>query len=152
MAAALIYNLDKDALGNPCYGQFWQGFKIDFSKYNTVTIGDWIFGGKVKTGWLITDSYFRMPTVSTSAGTVDIGFGAAGQSDIVSAADISTDLSTWTRGTITTDGAAELEITADEHLVITVDTAVATDGVLEVMFKCMVSVDDNEPPDANIDD
>jgi len=150
--AALLYNLDHMAGGNPCPGTFWMSFKIDFSEYPTLATGDSIRCGKVRDGWLITDSYYRMPVASTSTGTVDIGFGAAGQVDIATAVDLDGSLLTWTRGTITVDGAAELEITADEHLVLTVDTAVATDGVLEVLYQVMASPDQNEPADANIDD
>lgn len=150
--AALLYNLDHMADGNPCFGTFWMGFTINFADYPTLATGDSIRCGKVRDGWLITDSYYRMPTASTSAGTVDIGFGAAGQQDIAAAVDLDGSLLTWTRGTITTDGAAELEITADEHLVLTVDTAVATDGVLEIMYKVMAGKTENEPADANIDD
>jgi hypothetical protein len=145
MAAALIHSLDHESYGNVCYGSFWMGFKIDFSKYPTTTIGDWIFGGKVADGWLVRDSWYRMPTASTSVGTVDIGFGAAGQSDIASAVDLDGSLLTWTQGTITSVGNAELEITANEHFVLTVDTAVATDGVLEVMYLVMAGIDENTP-------
>jgi hypothetical protein len=150
--AALLGNLDHMAYGNPCYGSFWQGFKINFSEYPTLAVGDSYRCGKVRDGWLIRDSWYRMPTASTSTGTVDIGFGAAGQVDIASAVDLDGSLLTWTQGTITSVGNAELEITADEHLVLTVDTAVATDGVLEIMFLVMAGITENEPADANIDD
>lgn len=150
--AALLYNLDHKASGNPCFGEFWMGFKINFSEYPTNAVGDSIRCGKVRDGWVIKDSWYRMPVASTSTGTVDIGFGAAGQTDIAATVDLDGALTGWTRGTITTDGNAELEITADEHLVLTVDTAVATDGVLEIMYQVMAGVTENEPADANIDD
>ena len=146
----MLYNLDHKAGGNPKAGSFWMFARVDFSEYPTLATGDSIRIGKVKDGWIIMNSYWRMPTASTSTGTADIGFGAAGQSDIVSAADLSGANTDWTAGTIT--GGAELNITADEHLVITVDTAVATDGILEVMYEVVAYPSDTEPADANIDD
>jgi len=150
--AAMLYNLDHLAGGNPKTGSFWMTARINFSDYPTVTVGDSIRIGKVKDGWLIRDSWYRMPTASTSTGTVDIGFGAAGQIDIASAVDLDGSLLTWTQGTIQGDGGVELEITADEHLVLTVDTAVATDGILEVMYEVIAFTNENAPADANIDD
>lgn len=149
--AALLYNLDHKAGGNPKAGSFWMFARVDFSEYPTLATGDSIRIGKVKDGWIIMNSYWRMPTASTSTGTADIGFGAAGQVDIVTAADLDGGNTDWTVGTIT--GGTELNITAsNEHLVITVDAAVATDGILEVMYEVVAYPSDTEPADANIDD
>jgi hypothetical protein len=151
--ATMLQNLDHMAYGNPKFGSFWMGFKIDFAEYPTEATGDSYRCGKVRDGWLIRDCWYRMPTASSqTSSTIDIGFGAAGQSDIASAVDANGSLLTWTQGTITSVASAELEITADEHLVLTVDAEVISSGVLEVMYLVMAGIDENEPADANIDD
>jgi hypothetical protein len=152
---ALTKNIDERLFGNPRPGCVMFYAKFDWSaeeELRAAAVGDHIFAGKVKDGWVIMDSWYRMPTASTSLGTIDIGFGAAGQTDIAAAVDADGALTAWTHGTIKRDGGAELEITADEHLVITVDTAVVNDGVLEVMFEAMIAPGLDEPADANIDD
>lgn len=151
--ATMLKNLDHTAFGNPKFGNFWMGFKINFAEYPTGAVGDSYRIGKVRDGWLITESYWRMPTPSTQAtSTIDVGFGAAGQTDIVSAINADGSYTGWQDGSILQNGGANLEIAADEHVVVTVDAAAIGDGILEVMFNVVAGISENEPADANIDD
>ena len=57
-------------------GLFYMYVKIDFAKQNIDDAHDYKIG-RIADGWLILGSFFRMPTDSTSAGTIDIGTTAS---------------------------------------------------------------------------
>lgn len=114
-----------------CSGQFYIYCKIDFSKTSLATANDYRIA-RVGKGWLYKASYFRMPTDSTSLGTVDVGTTQSG-TDLDSAIDVDAGSQTaWTAMTPT--DAVPVEQAADGYIYVEANSAAISDGVLELMI------------------
>jgi hypothetical protein len=114
-----------------CSGQFYIYCKIDFAKTSLATANDYKIA-RVGANWLYKASYFRMPTDSTSAGTVDVGTTASA-TDLDSAIDVDAGSQTaWTAMTPT--DSAPVEQSADGYIYAEANAAAIEDGVLELMI------------------
>ena len=115
--------------------------KIDFSDRN-LAANDTLELMPIKDGWIITDSYYRFSTASTSTGTADLGTSSGGQ-EIAAAVDVDGALTAWTVGTITEEGAAVAEVTADGHIFYECLTQPITDGIFELMIEVIIAPGDD---------
>ena len=117
-------------------GLFYIYLKVDFSKCNISTANDYKIG-RVADGWLFLGSFFRMPTDSTSAGTIDIGTTQSG-TDLDATIDVDAGSQAgWTAMTPTY--AAPVEVAADGYMWLEANAAAINDGVLEMMFVVMAA-------------
>lgn len=115
--------------------------KIDFSD-RTMVAADTLELMPIKDGWIITDSYYRFSTASTSTGTADLGTAAGGQ-QIAAAVDVDGALTAWTVGTITEEGAAVSEVTADGFIYFECLGQPITDGIFELMIEVIIAPGDD---------
>jgi len=117
-------------------GLFYIYMKVDFSKTNIATANDYRIA-RIADGWLFLGSFFRMPTDSTSTGTIDIGTTQSG-TDLDSAIDVDAGSQTsWTAMTPTY--ASPVEVAADGYMYLEANSAAVNDGVLEMMFVVMAA-------------
>ncbi len=140
---AITNLIHKNNLGTPCPGEFYIYSKIDFSKTPMSAVGDDFKLSAIKDGWLIKDSYFRMLTASTSAGTVDVGTAQNG-TELDTAIDVDGANTAW--AAMTPTNASPVEVTADGFIWLDCNTAAIEDGILELMFCIMAAPGDDEPP------
>jgi hypothetical protein len=135
----------------PKTGSFILYCRLDFAKQN-MAANDVCRLAKLKAGWIIRDSYYRMPgTASTSTATMDLGTTADGTGQEI-AAGIDLDAignAVWNQGVIDCDGTTE-SVDADSYLTAECLGAAASTGVLEVMLEILAAPVDTEPADADI--
>jgi hypothetical protein len=134
---------------NPKPGIFPLYVKIDFSKQPMgTTAGDYFVLAKILHNWIVLDSYWKIPTDSTDAVTVDIGttYNGSGQ-EIVAGADLDAGTqTTWTQGAVKS-GAIDIHA-KDTYLTVEVIEAVGiTTGVLEILLLVAAGVDESAPAD-----
>jgi hypothetical protein len=130
MAIVDIRNrVDLQGLDKP--GIHYVYMKIDFSKTSLATANDYRVA-RVGAGYLYLGCFFRMPTDSTSEGTLDVGTTQSGV-DLDSAIDVDAGSQTsWQAMTPTY--AAPVEQAADGYIWIEANTNPINDGVIEFMF------------------
>jgi len=117
-------------------GLFYIYMKVDFTKCNISTANDYRIA-RIADGWLFLGSFFRMPTDSTSAGTIDIGTTQSG-TDLDSAIDVDAGSQTsWT--TMTPTYAAPVEVASDGYMWLEANAAAVNNGVLEMMMVVMAA-------------
>jgi len=146
MAITSIFN--KTEMGDSKPGLFYIYSKVDFAKYPMAAIGDDFKLAGTKDGWLFLGAFFRMLTVSTSAGTVDVGTAQDGV-ELDTAIDVSGANTAW--AAMTPTYAAPVEVTADGHIWLDCNTAAIEDGVLELMFIVMAAPGDDESPSSAVE-
>lgn len=139
---ATTTDLRSEGMGTPGPGLFYLYAKVDFTEHPMAAASDDHKILAVQDGWIIVDSWYRMPTASTSTGTIDIGTAQNG-TEIAAAVDADGALTAWTQGTPQYDGGAEVEITADGSIWLDCNTAAITDGVLEVLLLCVAAPGDD---------
>ncbi len=125
----------QEVVGNSATGLFYIYASIDFSEHNTAAANDDIKIARTRDGWLFLGAFFRMPTDSTSAATVDVGTAQNGV-ELDTAIDLDAGTQTgWTAMTPTY--ASPVEVTSDGYIWLDINTAACTDGVLQMMFIVM---------------
>ena len=140
-------HIEHEAMVNPKPGIFPLYCKIDFKKHPLAASGDYLVVAKTLTNWIILDSFYKMPTDSTSTTLLDIGFDYDGSGhDVVDGIDADAgSQSGWTQGTIKS-GAIKIE-DADSYLCVEAETAAISDGILEILLLVAAGVDESEPAD-----
>lgn len=133
-------DLTHKAMGNPRSGLFTLYQRIDFSKHPMSAVGDDFKIFETKDSWLIVDSRGRMPTASTSTGTIDIGTTQNG-TDIDAAIDADGALTAWFAGDALNAAAVAC---ADGNIWLDCNTAAITDGVLEVFLTVLAPPNDDD--------
>jgi hypothetical protein len=124
-------------------GNFKPGYNCIYAKFDAtdqnLAANDVVRLAKLPDNAILTHSFYRMPTTSTSTATVDLGttYDGSGQ-EIAAGWDIDSALPEWTVGVIrpdTSDGNFDaIEITdADSYLTFEALGAAISDGVFEVM-------------------
>ena len=140
---AITNFIHKNNGGTPSPGEFYLYKKVDFSEDPMAAVGDDFKLAGTKDGWLIKDSYFRMPVASTSAGTVDVGTAQDG-TELDTAIDVDGANTAW--AAMTPTNAVPVEVTADGFIWLDCNTAAIEDGVIEFMFCIMAAPGDDVPP------
>ena len=136
------FDLTHKAMGNPKSGLFTLYTKIDFSKdVSLAAAEDNIKIFETNAGWLIVDSRHRMPTASTSAGTIDVGTAESGN-NIDSDIDADAGLTAWTASDALNAAAVAC---ADGHIWVEAIAAAITDGILEVFLTILAPPNDDDP-------
>lgn len=141
-------HVEHKAMVKPRAGIFPLYVKIDFSTpaHKLAAAADYLVVAKLLKNWIILDSYYKMPTASTSAATIDIGttYDGSGQ-EVAAGVDISTGLTGWTQGSLLS-GALEI-VDADSYLTVEALSAAISDGVLEILLLVAAGMDESEPAD-----
>jgi hypothetical protein len=140
-------HIEHKAQINPKPGVFPLYVKVDFSVDSLAAAGDYLVVAKLLKNWILLDSYWKFPTDSTAAATIDIGttYDGSGQ-EVVAGADTDVGSQTeWTQGTIKS-GALEI-VDADSYLTVEGLGVAIGDGVLEILLLVATGVDESEPAD-----
>ncbi len=131
-------------------GSFKPGFNMLYNKFSfteqNLTTSDEVRLAKIPDNAILYESWYRMPTVSTSTSTCDLSTTYTAGTDIASNVDVDSDLSEWTQGSIQTDAGAEEITDADSYLLLHSDGAI-TDGVIEVALVFIMFPSDTTPMD-----
>jgi hypothetical protein len=139
------FHLEHKAQVNPQPGIFPLYVKVDFKK-DPLGSGDYHVLAKTLINWVILDSFWKMPTASTSATVLDIGFDYDGSGhDVLDGGDASGANTTWTQGAYLS-GALKIE-TVDSYLTVEAETAAISDGILEILLLVAAGVDESAPAD-----
>jgi hypothetical protein len=126
--------------GNIQPGSNWIYLELDFTKHNGA-IGDVFRLYKLKNGWIVNDSYYKVQEALTTNGDLDIGYSATGATNIV---DLNTHAAgAWVRGSDTP--AAQQIFTANEYVTVTPQTANISSGKVAVLLQVIAPHDLAEP-------
>ena len=139
-------HLEHMAMVNPKPGIFPLYCKVDFSKHPLAAAADYLVLAKILDKWIVLDSFWKLPTASTSVATMDIGttYDGSGQ-EVVAGADISGANTGWTQGAVLS-GAIDIHA-KDTYLTCEALSAAVSDGILEVLLIVASGVDESEPAD-----
>jgi len=133
--------------GNPKFGTFWMYARLDFRVHNAAQ-NDVFNLLKLRNGWVVQNSYWKIVVGSASGADWEIGYSGA-TTDIV-------DLSTTTTATDGTQGsetpASPYRVTADKYLQVVVGDAAESAGVLDVAVEIFAGPEYGNAADMNIDD
>lgn len=145
------YDKTQLSQGNVTSGVFNIYVKVNFNE-NNMAANDIFKLAKLKAGWTILYSFYRMPgTASTSTATMDLGTTKNGTGQEV-AAGVDLDSignAIWNSGTI--NGHDTLEhVDADSYLTMEALGSTVSDGTLEVWLICAASPADSSPADMDI--
>jgi len=119
--------------------------KVDFSEFNQEN-NDEIWLAKIPNNAILYESWYRMPTASTSTSTLDISTTYTAGTDIASNVDVDALGAEWVQGSIQTDGGAEEITDADSYLQVGADGDIV-DGVLEVALIFIMFPSNTTPMD-----
>jgi len=139
-------HLEHKAMVNPKAGVFPLYVKVDFAQHPLAAATDYHVLAKLLKNWIILDSFWKLPTATASAATMDIGtiYDGSGQ-DIVAGADISGAYTLWQQGAKLP---GTIQITdADSYLTCEAVGAAVGDGTLEILLLIATGVDESEPAD-----
>jgi len=151
---ALNYYMPKETGGPPKLGSFWKHYKFNVDEIRkgafqgaAIPASTDFKLGKLRGGWVIRDSYIKIPTASNASVTYNIGITEAG-TEIAAAID-ATDTTTyadWVQGTIDpNDSTQSLALATEDHyLWLMIDSAAISTGELEVMLEIVAGADDND--------
>ena len=126
-------------------GSFWLFAEVDFKKYPALA-NDIYNILKIKAGWIIRESYYRIKLGSDL--TADWEIGLAGGTEIKDVSDTSTTSTAWAAGSYTS--AAPYLNASDQYITVQVTSAAETKGCLQVMLEIIAAPDNAEPVDADI--
>jgi len=150
---ALNYNMPVMTGKSGRLGSFWLHFVFDVPKIREsafsigIPINTDFKLGKLNDGWVVRDSYIKIPEASDASVTYDLGFTEAG-TDICTGVD-ATDTTTyvdWVQMTIDPDTqpVSLARATATHYLWLKVGVAAQYKGKLEVLLECIAGADDNK--------
>jgi hypothetical protein len=133
-------DLSRMAGGSPKPGAFWLNAELNFREHNA-TANDIFRIMKLRDGWIIRDSYWRIVQVGTSG--TDWHIGKHDDTDSIIAITDPTSATDWAQGSYTP--AATWTPNDDEFVEIKVVAAAETQGILRVMIEIVAGQDQNEP-------
>jgi hypothetical protein len=133
--------------GNPRPGDFWLHATLDFQKNNAAE-NDVFRVLKLKQGWLVSNSFYKVKKAGTSGTDWEVGYNGA-TTDIVDITD-PTATTEWTQGS--EEPSSPYQVTADKYIEVKVTSGPETSGVLMLMFNIVAGIDEGLMPDMNIDD
>lgn len=122
-------------------GSFWLKARLDFQKHNAAS-GDIFRIMKLRQGWILRDSYFKVEKGGTSGTDWEIGYSGA-TTDITDISD-PTSATEWAQGS-EHPGAQTYPFTSDKYVEVVVADGPETSGVLLVMAQVVAGFDEAEP-------
>jgi hypothetical protein len=135
------YNIASKSMGNNKPGKFMVFAELDFAKHNAAA-NDIFRLIKLKNGWIVTDSYYKVKSVGTSGTDWEVGVKDA-TTGIVDITD-PTSTTAWAQGAYQQDGAAEFVPAEDEYIEVKVTAGAETIGKLLVAVEIFAGIDESE--------
>jgi len=133
-------DLSRLAGGSPKPGAFWLNAELNFREHNAEA-NDIFRIMKLRDGWIIRDSYWRIIEIGTSGTDWEIG-KHDGTTSIVDITDPTTKTD-WAQGSYTP--AATWVPNDDEFVEVKVTAAAETIGIVRVMIEVVAGIGQNEP-------
>jgi hypothetical protein len=133
------YNVAAKSMGNNKPGSFWVFAILDFSMHNAAA-NDIFRIIKLKNGWMVRDSRWKILSVGTSGTDWEIGVKDA-TTGIVDVTD-PTSVTAWAQGSYTP--AAEFVPAEDEYIEVKVTAGAETIGKLAVAVEIFAGIDESE--------
>jgi hypothetical protein len=133
------YNIASKSMGSNRPGFFTAFAELDFSKHNAAA-NDIFRLIKLKNGWIVRDSYYKVKAVGTSGTDWEVGVKDA-TTGIVDVTD-PTSTTAWTQGSYTP--AATFTPGEDEYIEVKVTAGAETIGKLLVMVEIFAGIDESE--------
>jgi hypothetical protein len=140
------YKLQQGGIPNVKPGSNWFWIRVDFSLQPGAATDIYKLC-EIKNHWILKSGFTRATVASLPASaTIDIET-AAGGDQIDAAVDITSGTDTWIRcDTLDDDG--PIPITADSYIYMTLNTAAAVSGILDIMLEVIVAPGDEESVDS----
>lgn len=133
------YNIASKAMGLNRPGCFWVFAELDFQKHNAAA-NDIFRIIKLKQGWMVRDSRYKVKSAGTSGTDWEVGVSDA-TTGIVDITD-PTSTTEWAQGSYTP--AAELTVAADRYIEVKVTAGAETVGKLLVAIEVFAGIDESE--------
>ena len=145
MASFQHWKIHPAPSGNAQPGSFWLFAILDFADYaGKVATNDTFNILKIKAGWIIRESFYRIARGSDVGADWEIGIG--GGTEIKDVSTTTTASTAWVHGSYTS--AAPYLNSADKYITVQTTDAAETKGKLEVLLEIVAAPNNAEPVDS----